>query len=218
MERNYRLVVFDWDGTLMDSAGAIVACMQAAARDLGLQPPDDAMARQVIGLGLHDALSRVLPDAPISEHGRIAERYRHHYLSQDHELSLFTGAYEMVAELRTAGCLLGVATGKSRLGLNRALALTSLGDLFHATRCADECTSKPAPDMLLELMEELEAEPESTLMIGDTTHDLQMARNAGVRSLGVGFGAHSREELARENPLALFDQLSDLREWLRLNG
>ena len=217
MDRNFHLVVFDWDGTLMDSAGAIVACMQAAARDLGLEPPDDATARQVIGLGLHDALTRALPDVPASDHRRIAERYRHHYLSQDHELSLFAGAHELVAELRETGCLLGVATGKSRLGLDRALAMTGLGDLFHATRCADECNSKPAPDMLLELMDELDAVPERTLMIGDTTHDLQMARNAGVRSLGVGFGAHSRDELARENPLALFDQLSDLREWLRLN-
>ncbi|MBM3390946.1 MAG: HAD-IA family hydrolase [Betaproteobacteria bacterium] len=218
MERNYRLVVFDWDGTLMDSAGAIVACMQAAARDLGLEPPDDTTARQVIGLGLRDALSRALPGAPASEHNRIAERYRHHYLSQDHELSLFAGAYELVAELREVGFLLGVATGKSRLGLNRALDSTGLADFFHATRCADECNSKPAPDMLFELMYELDAEPERTLMIGDTTHDLQMARNAGVRSLGVGFGAHSREELAREDPLALFDRLSDLREWLRQHG
>jgi phosphoglycolate phosphatase len=218
MERNYRLVVFDWDGTLMDSAAAIVASMQAAASDLGLQPPDDATARQVIGLGLHDALSRALPGVPDSEYRRVAERYRHHYLSQDHQLSLFAGAYELVKELNAAGYLLGVATGKSRVGLDRALQSTGLKHLFHATRCADECNSKPAPDMLLELMEELDASPARTLMVGDTTHDLQMARHAGVQALGVGFGAHDRETLASEQPLGLFDEFSELAEWLRRHG
>ena len=218
MERNYRMVVFDWDGTLMDSAAAIVASMQAAASDLGLQPPDDATARQVIGLGLHDALSRALPGVPDSEYRRVAERYRHHYLSQDHQLSLFAGAYELVKELNAAGYLLGVATGKSRVGLDRALQSTGLKHLFHATRCADECNSKPAPDMLLELMEELYASPARTLMVGDTTHDLQMARHAGVQALGVGFGAHDRETLASEQPLGLFDEFSELAEWLRRHG
>lgn len=218
MERNYRLVVFDWDGTLMDSAGAIVACMQAAAIDLGLPPPDEATARQVIGLGLHDALSRALPGVPSGEYRRIAERYRYHYLSQDHQLSLFAGAYELIEELRGHGCKLGVATGKSRLGLDRALEATSLRGFFHATRCADECHSKPSPDMLLELMGELDAEPARTLMIGDTTHDLQMARNAGVGALGVGYGAHHRDALAVERPLGLFDHMSELTEWLRQHG
>lgn len=218
MERNYRLVVFDWDGTLMDSAGAIVACMQAAASDLGLAPPDDATARHVIGLGLNDALSLALPDVPSGEYRQIAERYRYHYLSQDHQLSLFAGAYELVEELREHGCLLGIATGKSRLGLDRALEATGLKDFFHATRCADECHSKPSPDMLIELMDELDAEPGRTLMIGDTTHDLLMARNAGVGALGVGYGAHHRDALAAERPLGLFDHMSELQEWLRRHG
>jgi phosphoglycolate phosphatase len=159
-----------------------------------------------------------MPGVPEGEYSRIAERYRYHFLSQDHELTLFDGAFDLVSELRETGCLLGVATGKSRLGLNRALDSTRLGDFFHATRCADECSSKPAPDMLLELMEELDVAPDQTLMIGDTTHDLQMARNAGVGSLGVGFGAHSRNELALESPLALFDSLSELSEWMRRHG
>ncbi len=218
MGRNYRLVVFDWDGTLLDSAAAIVASMQAAARDLGLEPPDDRTARQVIGLGLHDALSQALPGVPVCEYQRIAERYRQHYLARDHELTLFPGARELVAELAGAGCLLGVATGKSRLGLNRALANSGLKAFFHATRCADECNSKPAPDMLLEIMEELEAVPERTLMIGDTTHDLQMARNAGVGALAVGFGAHPREALKAEQPLGFFNEFHELREWLRRYG
>ncbi|MBA3903714.1 MAG: HAD family hydrolase [Rhodocyclaceae bacterium] len=218
MGRNYRLIVFDWDGTLLDSAGAIVACMQAAAADLGITPPDDGTARRVIGLGLHDALSKAMPGVPESEYRRVAERYRHHYLSQDHELSLFPGAHELVAELSAAGCLLGVATGKSRLGLNRALDASGLKAYFHATRCADECSSKPAPDMLLEIMDELGTMPEQTLMIGDTTHDLQMAKNARVDVLGVGYGAHPREALEAERPLGLFDDFSQLTEWLRRHG
>lgn len=218
MGRNYRLVVFDWDGTLLDSAGAIVACMQAAAIDLGLLPPDEKAARQVIGLGLHDALSQAMPGVPAHEYQRIAERYRHHYLAKDHELSLFSGARELVEELSGGGCLLGVATGKSRLGLNRALEVSGLRSYFHATRCADECSSKPAPDMLREIMDELDTVPGQTLMIGDTTHDLQMAKNAGVGALAVGYGAHSREALQAENPLGLFDEFAQLTEWLRRHG
>ncbi len=215
MGRNYRLVVFDWDGTLLDSAAAIVASIQSAARDLGLAPPDEATARQVIGLGLHDALSRALPGVPAKDYQRVAERYRHHYLARDHELSLFSGARELVEELAGAGWLLGVATGKSRLGLNRALEASGLDGYFHATRCADECNSKPAPDMLLEIMDALEMEAERTLMVGDTTHDLQMARNAGVGALAVGYGAHPREALEAERPLGLFNGLDELTEWLR---
>ena len=218
MGRNYRLVVFDWDGTLLDSAGAIVACMQAAAIDLGLLPPDEKAARQVIGLGLHDALSQAMPGVPAREYPRIAERYRHHYLAKDHELSLFSGARELVEELSGGGCLLGVATGKSRLGLNRALEVSGLRSYFHATRCADECSSKPAPDMLREIMDELDTVPGQTLMIGDTTHDLQMAKNAGVGALAVGHGAHAREALQAERPLGLFDELGQLAEWLRRHG
>lgn len=218
MGRNYRLVVFDWDGTLMDSAAAIVSCMQAAAIDLGLAPPDDRTARQVIGLGLHDALAQALPGVPSAEYARIAERYRHHYLSRDHTLTLFPGAQELVEELNRAGYLLGIATGKSRYGLNRALEASGLKECFHATRCADECNSKPAPDMLIELMEELEATPGQTLMIGDTTHDLQMAKNAGVGALAVGFGAHSPDALKAEQPLDLLNEFEQLTAWLRRHG
>lgn len=218
MVRNYRLVVFDWDGTLLDSAGAIVTCIQAAAKDLGLPPPDEMTARQVIGLGLHDALSQAMPGVPAREYQRVAERYRYHYLALDHELSLFSGAQELVEELSETGCLLGVATGKSRLGLNRALETSGLKRFFHATRCADECNSKPAPDMLWEIMDELDTAPEQTLMIGDTTHDLQMAKNAGVGALAVGYGAHSREVLQAERPLGLFDEFEQLTEWLRRHG
>lgn len=218
MGQNYRLLVFDWDGTLLDSASAIVACMQAAARDLGLQPPDPRIARDVIGLGLQDALSRALPDLPVAQYSRVSQTYRQHYLSRDHELSLFEGVHEMIEELADSGFLLAIATGKSRVGLNRGLAHSGLGRYFHSTRCADECPSKPAPDMLIEIMAELEVDDEQTLMIGDTSHDLRMARNARVGALAVGYGAHTREALLAERPLGLFDDAAQLASWLRTNG
>ena len=218
MAKRFDLIVFDWDGTLMDSAGAIVACIQAACVDLGIEPPQEAAARHVIGLGLHDALSSAVPSLPVSEYRRVAERYRHHYLSRDHELTLFPGAGELIAELHELGFLLAVATGKSRLGLDRALGATGLGRFFHATRCADECSSKPDPAMLLELMEELAVAAPRTLMVGDTTHDLLMARNAGVSALAAGFGAHAHAVLKAEGPLHVAQDFRELAAWLRAHA
>lgn len=218
MGKRFELIVFDWDGTLMDSAGAIVSCIQAACVDVGIAPPDEAAARHVIGLGLHDALSTAVPSLPASEYRRVAERYRHHYMSRDHELLLFEGGAELIAELNASGFLLGVATGKSRAGLDRALEATGLKDYFHATRCADECSSKPNPAMLLELMEHLGVGPHGTLMVGDTTHDLQMARSAGVQALAAGFGAHAREVLLEEQPLHVAADFRELASWLRTHA
>lgn len=218
MPRRFDLIVFDWDGTLLDSAAAIVLAIQLACRDLGVAEPDDAGARQVIGLGLVDALATAVPALPPARYRELAERYRYHYLSRDHDLALFDGTAELLAELHSRGHTLAIATGKSRLGLDRALAHSGLGQWFHATRCADECHSKPHPEMLLELMEALVAEPGRTLMIGDTTHDLQMARNAGVAALAVGFGAHPAELLQAEYPVALASSTAELAHWLRLNG
>lgn len=214
MTRQYELIVFDWDGTLLDSAGAIVACIQAAARDLGLTVPSDEAARHVIGLGLADALMRAMPEVSAALYPKVAERYRYHFLSQDQDLSLFPGANALIRDLHGENLLLGVATGKSRLGLNRALEHSGLGPYFHATRTADETFSKPHPAMLEELMAELGVAPEATLMIGDTTHDLQMANNAGVACLAVSFGAHPKEALLAERPLACFDRFADLGAWL----
>jgi phosphoglycolate phosphatase len=214
MGKRFELIVFDWDGTLLDSAGAIVASIQAAAVDIGLPVPSEARARHVIGLGLGEALQYALPELPLDRHHELAERYRHHYLSRDHELSLFAGAEDLVRSLAAAGYLLAVATGKSRAGLNRALAASGLGGLFHATRCADECHSKPHPQMLEELMEELGVPPRLTLMIGDTTHDLQMAQNAEVAALAVSYGAHERQTLELMSPLYCADSTVDLAGWL----
>lgn len=215
MAARFELIVFDWDGTLLDSAAAIVSSIQAACRDLGLPEPSPSRARHVIGLGLGDALRHAVPALPKRDYPRMVERYRHHYLSRDHELTLFPGVFEMIESLAARGQLLAVATGKSRVGLNRALAHSGLGPFFHATRCADECFSKPHPAMLEQLMDELGVSPERTLMVGDTTHDLQMAKNAGVAGLAVSFGAHPREALEAEQPLACLSTPQDLAAWLR---
>lgn len=210
----YELIVFDWDGTLLDSAGAIVQAIQAASRDLGLTVPDDARARHVIGLGLVDALRHAVPDLPPERYQAMAERYRHHYLSGDHALTLFPGVPEMLARLQAAGHALAIATGKSRQGLDRALAHSGLGPLFLASRCADECHSKPHPQMLEELMAEFGVAPASTVMIGDTSHDLQMATNAGVDGLAVTYGAHPHEHLREHRPLACLSSVPELDRWL----
>lgn len=216
--RRFDLIVFDWDGTLMDSAGAIVRAIQASARDLGLPEPSDARARHVIGLGLQEALSHAVPELDPRDYPAMVERYRHHYLSADHQLELFPGSFELVEALAESGRFLGVATGKSRKGLDRALGHSGLGRFFHATRCADECFSKPHPQMLEEVMDECGALPERTLMIGDTTHDLLMARNAGVEAVAVEFGAHPRQALLDASPLEVVDSTAALAAWLRANA
>ena len=215
MAKKFDLLVFDWDGTLLDSTGAIVAAVQFACRDLGIPEPSDTHASQVIGLGLADALRHSAPDLPDDKFQLMLERYRYHYLSRDKDLRLFDGAYELIEELHAAGFMLAVATGKSRLGLNRALTTSGLGIYFPASRCADECFSKPHPQMLHELMEEYAVSPERMLMIGDTTHDLQMAINAGVPGLAVSYGAHSAETLDALHPLARMNSVAELAHWLR---
>lgn len=215
MGKRFELIVFDWDGTLMDSAGTIVACIQAAARDMGVSPPSEERARHVIGLGLLDAMRHAMPELEAHRHHELADRYRHHYLSQDHELTLFEGAAELVRSLADDGFMLAVATGKSRRGLDRAMVVSGIGECFHGSRCADECHSKPHPQMLEELMEEFGVSSEATLMIGDTTHDLEMARNAGVDALAVAYGAHERAMLEACNPLLCANSVADLAAWLR---
>lgn len=214
----YELIVFDWDGTLLDSAGAIVHAIQAACRDLELPEPSDAQARHVIGLGLVDAMRQAVPDLQPDRYQEMAERYRFHYLSGDHQLPLFKGVPEMLGNLQAAGHLLTVATGKSRAGLDRALDHSGLRPLFLGSRCADECHSKPHPQMLEELMAEFCVPAASTMMIGDTSHDLLMARNAGVDSLAVTYGAHPHDHLIEHGPLACFHNVAELASWLKTNA
>mgnify|MGYP001201334906 CR=1 FL=1 len=210
----YDLVVFDWDGTLMDSAAAIAESLQAACMELDLPVPSLTQARYVIGLGLTDAMKYILPDLPAADYAKVVDRYRVHFLRRDGGTTLFPGAAAMISELHDAGFLLAVATGKSRRGLDRALAATGVGDYFHVTRCADEGFAKPHPGMLQAVMASLTATSAGTLMIGDTTHDLEMAQAAGVAALAVTYGAHDREALVRQQPLAIIDTPPALRDWL----
>lgn len=219
MERkNFDLIVFDWDGTLMDSTATIVTCIQSAARDLGLPVPDNKQAAYVIGLALSDAMQAVVPGLEPKHYPHMVERYRYHYLAKDKELTLFEGVREMLSDLAQEGYFLAVATGKSRVGLNRALDAANLLSVFDATRCADETFSKPHPAMLQELTRELGQDMRRTLMVGDTTHDLQMAVNAGAASVGVHYGAHSAHELQELNPLFIASSVPELHTWLRENA
>jgi phosphoglycolate phosphatase len=216
--KQFDFIVFDWDGTLMDSTSTIVKCIQAAARDLDLPIPDNKAASYVIGLGLQDAMQAAIPDLDPVNYPRMVERYRFHYLGQDHELTLFDGVAEMLKELAQDGYFLAVATGKSRVGLNRALNAAKLLTTFDATRCADETFSKPHPAMLQELTRELGQDLKRTLMVGDTTHDLQMAVNAGTASVAVSYGAHSEAELNGLHPLFCATSVMQLHDWLKSNG
>jgi phosphoglycolate phosphatase len=218
MNKRYDLIVFDWDGTVMDSTAVIAGSIQAACRDLGLTIPDDETARHVIGLGLDQALRYAVPDMPEAMRPDLVERYRHHFLAQDENIPLFDGARETIVELHDAGYRLGVATGKSRAGLNRAMESTGMKSFFHATRTADQTFSKPDPAMLFELMDELGASAGRTLMVGDTTHDMQMAQNAKVDVVAVGHGAHPPEQLQELNPLALVGDFAELRAWFKANA
>lgn len=214
----FDLIVFDWDGTLMDSTAAIIACIQAAAKDLGLPVPDKKAASYVIGLGLSDAMQAVLPELDPKYYPHMIERYRYHYLTRDHDLALFDGVREMLSDLSQQGYFLAVATGKSRVGLNRALDGVDLLSVFDATRCADETFSKPHPAMLHELTRELGQDLGRTVMIGDTTHDLQMAINAGASGIAVHYGAHSPSELQVLNPLFAANSVFELHAWLSENA
>jgi phosphoglycolate phosphatase len=218
MVRKFDLLVFDWDGTLFDSTASIIRSIQAACRDLGLEEPSDRQAGHVIGLGLSEALSYVAPDLADERLPLLIDRYRHHYLSSDQDIRLFDGVADMIEDLHASGYCLAVATGKSRKGLDRALASSGLGRFFFSSRCADECFSKPHPQMLAELMSEFGVEEARTLMIGDTTHDLQMAINAQVPGLAVSYGAHSSESLQSLNPLGCLGSVEGLRQWLESNA
>jgi phosphoglycolate phosphatase len=212
--KQFDLIVFDWDGTLMDSTATIVKCIQASAKDLGLPIPSRDAASHVIGLGLGEAMQVVMPDVDPKFYPRMVERYRYHYLSKDHELTLFDGVLEMLQELSQQGYFLAVATGKSRVGLNRSLNAAKLLSTFDATRCADETFSKPHPAMLQELTRELGQDLKRTVMVGDTTHDLMMAQNAGSAGIAVEYGAHPVDQLAAFAPIFSAKTVPQLHQWL----
>ncbi len=211
----YKLIVFDWDGTLMNSESRIVASVAAALSDLSLPALPRERVRNIIGLGLREAVEVLLPGRSDSFYGQYIDRYRYHFLEGDTTpMPLFDGVRETLHELRDRGWMLAVATGKSRRGLDRALEETGIGQLFAATRCADESPSKPHPGMLEELMGQLQVRPDDTLMVGDTEYDLQMALNAGTSAIAVCYGVHGRERLLEFAPLACLDAISELKDWL----
>ncbi len=213
----YRLIVFDWDGTIIDSHSAIVECMQAASRELGLVIPERSRASHVIGLSLHDILRIVAPDLPAARYPEYVAAYRRHFIAREDGMQLFPGMRELLQAL-SEDHVLGIATGKSRKGLDRALESAGLRELFAASRCADETNPKPHPAMLRELMQELAVSADAVLMIGDTSHDMQMARAAGVDAVAVAYGAHPEEGLRACGPLGCFSDVAELREWLTANA
>jgi phosphoglycolate phosphatase len=194
--RRYDLVVFDWDGTLADSTAIIAGALQLACRDVGCPQPDDTTARFVIGLGLVDALRHIAPQLAAEDYPRLSARYREHYFAREDAIPLYAGARELLDGLRASGHALAVATGKSRHGLNRALAFHRLEQAFAVTRCADEGQPKPHPEMLQYIMRRVGVDPGRVLMVGDTTHDLRMAAGAGVDSIALSHGAHAADMLA----------------------
>lgn len=216
--RRYDLIVFDWDGTLFDSTALIVRAIQAACRDLGAPVPSDEAAAHVIGLGLQDALQHAVPDLPVDLYPELGRRYRQHYFASHDQVTLFAGVPALLAGLRERNHWLAVATGKNRHGLNEALRISGLADSFDATRTADETRSKPHPQMLQELMREFGVDPERTLMIGDTTHDLQLAANAGTDAVAVAYGAHPPEQLGDLRPLTIAHSVPELQDWLARHG
>jgi phosphoglycolate phosphatase len=216
--RRFDLVVFDWDGTLYDSTALIVHSLQAACRDLGLPVPDDERASWVIGLSLHGAMKHAVPDITPEQIPQMVDRYRFHYIARQHDLSLFTGVLDMLHALKARHHWLAVATGKSRAGLDEALRSVELKGLFDGTRTADETRSKPDPLMLDELMHEFGTTPDRTLMIGDTTHDLQLAANAGTPSVAVAYGAHAVSEFAAHSPLFMASSVAELSAWLQAHA
>ncbi|HFD81116.1 MAG TPA: HAD family hydrolase [Gammaproteobacteria bacterium] len=212
--RSVRLIVFDWDGTLMDSETQIVHALHSAIADMGLEPRSLEQCRNIIGLGLREAVDALYPGRDDDFLQQFVDRYRHHWFADEHASELFPGARETLALLRDAGFRLAVATGKGRPGLDKVLQHTGLTGIFSATRCADETRSKPHPQMLQEILEETGTAPAEALMVGDTEYDLLMAHAAGVAPIAVSYGVHERERLLRHRPLACIDNIGELLDWL----
>lgn len=210
---HFDLLAFDWDGTLFDSTKIIVRCIQAAVADVGGNPPTDEQASWVIGMGLAQALATAAPDVKPEQYHELSLRYRYHYLQHQDDLALFDGALDMLHALKAQGFILTVATGKGRRGLDHVLDHLEVRGLFDASRTADQTAGKPNPLMLQELMQEFAIPAERVLMIGDTSHDLQMAQNAGVAGLGVSYGAHDGQTLYQYQPLAVVDSIAQMRNW-----
>lgn len=213
--KQYRAVIFDWDGTLLDSTHHIVGALLGACRDLGLREPSREEAGWVIGLSLQAALYRLVPELGADRVDDFVDRYRTHFMALQHEMHLFEGQAQLLRDLSAGGSVLGVATGKSRRGLDDSIRRLGLQEVFRATRTVNEARGKPDPDMLLQLLAELDLDPAAVLMVGDTTHDVLMARAAGVDSLAVAYGAHAASLLESARPTAMAATVPDMQAWIR---
>lgn len=213
--KQYALIVFDWDGTLMDSIDKIVNCFTAAISEMDLVHPGAEAVRNVIGLGMREAMDVLFPDMPIDRQDIFIDQYREHFLYRNQtEMLLFDGVRKGLKDLSDQGYLLAVATGKARRGLDRVLDETGLESMFVSTRCADEAISKPHPKMLQDLLQETDIAAEHSIMVGDTVYDLQMASNAGTDSLAVSYGVHERRRLLGCGPRDCLDSFRDVCQWL----
>ena len=212
--RRFDLIAFDWDGTLFDSTQIIVRCIQQSVLDVGGTKPTDKAAAYVIGMGLMQALAHAAPDVPEAKYPELGRRYREHYTAHQNDLALFEGGLGLLADLKARHHCLAVATGKSRRGLDEVLQAVELRSVFDGSRTADETAGKPDPRMLRELMAQFGTEPARTLMVGDTTHDLQMALNAGCTSVGVSYGAHEPDAFDALKPLYVAHTVPQLHRWL----
>ncbi|MFV1996407.1 MAG: HAD-IA family hydrolase [Acidiferrobacterales bacterium] len=214
MTRRFDLVIFDWDGTLMDSEAKIVRCFQGAAKDAGAPYPGDAAVSNIIGLGLEEAINEIFPKSDASMREAVLEAYRDHFLVHDNTaMPLFTGVAEGLADMANMGYQMAVATGKARRGLNRVLRDSPLKEFFTITRCADETRSKPHPLMLEEIILETGISRQRTIMVGDTVYDLEMAKNAGIDSLAVSYGVHPCDRLAEYTIYQCMHSFGDVRNW-----
>ena len=218
MPQAVRLIIFDWDGTLMDSETQIVHSMFGAIADLQLEARSAEQCRNIIGLGLQEAIDALYPGRDADFVARFVDRYRHHWFAISHHSELFPGARETLLLLKEAGFLLAIATGKGRLGLDKVLGHTGLDDVFSATRCADEARSKPHPQMLEEILQQLGVAAQQSLMVGDTEYDMHMARQAGVHPVAVSYGVHDRQRLLQHQPLVCLDTITELVDWLAEGG
>ena len=211
----YKLIISDWDGTLMDSETRIVNCLRTACTEAGFESRTDFELKDVIGLGLREALKKLHPDENDELIEKMASIYRHAYLNTDKTPSeLFPGVEALLDDLQTQGYSLAIATGKGRQGLDQVLEYTQLGNRFCITRCASETISKPHPQMLKEILDQLEMSAADALMIGDTEYDMEMAKNANMDSLGVSYGVHSVERLLKHNPIGYIDDITELTRYL----
>ena len=214
MPEAIRLIVFDWDGTLMDSETQIVHSMFGAIRDMQLESRSADECRNIIGLGLKEAIDSLYPGRDEQFSRQFVDSYRQHWFAQANDSELFPGARETLLLLREAGFELAIATGKGRTGLERVLKHTELESMFSVTRCSDETRSKPHPQMLEEILQETGVEAENTLMVGDTEYDMNMAIQAGVHPVAVSYGVHERGRLMAHQPLTCLDTISELVDWL----